>query len=105
MISWHRVGAGRFCTSPEEIAGARKLCEVWSLQAIHRTKKTSSMPSVFETAPATSAIPITFATKSTWQALSAELPAQARQFASANGFAGKPGACLTLPAADGQIAH
>ena len=63
------------------------------------------MPSVFETAPATSAIPITFVTKSTWQAISAELPAEGRQFASSNGFAGKPGACLTLPATDGQIAH
>ena len=63
------------------------------------------MPSVFETEPATTAIPITFVTKSTWQALSAELPAQARQFASSNGFAGKPGACLTLPAADGKVAH
>jgi len=63
------------------------------------------MPSVFETAPATPAIPITFATKSTWEAISAELPAQARQFASSNGFAAKPGACLTLPAADGQIAR
>ena len=63
------------------------------------------MPSVFETAPATSAIPISFATKSTWEAISAELPAGARQFASANGFAAKPGACLTLPATDGKIAH
>jgi leucyl aminopeptidase len=63
------------------------------------------MPSVFETAPATSAIPITFATKSTWDAISSELPAQARQFASSNGFAAKPGACLTLPAADGRIAQ
>jgi leucyl aminopeptidase len=63
------------------------------------------MPSVFETAPETPAIPITFATKSTWQAISAELPAQARQFASSNGFAAKPGTCLTLPAADGQIAR
>jgi leucyl aminopeptidase len=63
------------------------------------------MPSVFETAPETPAIPITFATKSTWQAISAELPAQARQFASSNGFAAKPGACLTLPAAGGQIAR
>jgi leucyl aminopeptidase len=60
---------------------------------------------MFETGPATSAIPITFATKSTWQAISAELPAEGRQFASANGFAGKPGACLTLPDADGQIAQ
>jgi leucyl aminopeptidase len=63
------------------------------------------MPSVFETAPAPSAIPITFATKATWNSICAELPAQARQFAQANGFAAKPGACLTLPAADGQIAQ
>jgi leucyl aminopeptidase len=63
------------------------------------------MPSVFETAPATSAIPITFATKSTWEAICAGLPAQARQFAIANGFAAKPGACLTLPGADGGIAQ
>jgi len=62
------------------------------------------MPSPFETAPATSAIPITFASKSNWDAIRAELPAQARQFADANGFAGKPGACLTLPGADGQLA-
>jgi leucyl aminopeptidase len=63
------------------------------------------MPSPFVSAPATSAIPITFATKSTWEAIAAALPAQARQFALANGFAGKPGACLTLPAADGAIAQ
>jgi leucyl aminopeptidase len=63
------------------------------------------MDSVFETAPAASAIPITFATKATWEAICADLPAQARQFALANGFAAKPGACFTLPAADGQIAQ
>src|SRR6266576_4793583 len=63
------------------------------------------MPSVFETAPATSAIPITFATKANWDAICAELPAQARQFALANGFAAKPGAYLALPAADGRIAQ
>ena len=63
------------------------------------------MPPVFETAPATPAIPITFATKSTWEAISAALPAEARQFAIANGFNGKPGTCLTLPAADGRIAQ
>jgi leucyl aminopeptidase len=63
------------------------------------------MPSVFETAPSASAIPITFATKATWDAICASLPAQARQFAVANGFAAKPGAGLTLPAADGQIAQ
>src|ERR1700733_13271352 len=63
------------------------------------------MDSVFETAPAAAAIPITFATKATWEAISANLPAQARQFAQGNGFAAKPGACLTLPSADGQIAQ
>jgi leucyl aminopeptidase len=63
------------------------------------------MPSVFETAPATSALPITFATKATWETICSGLPAQARQFATANGFAAKPGSCLTLPDADGQIAQ
>src|SRR3977135_1422875 len=63
------------------------------------------MHSAFETAAAPSAIPITFATKATWDAICADLPAHARQFALANGFAGKPGACLTLPAANGQIAQ
>ena len=63
------------------------------------------MHSVFETDPATSAIPITFATKATWSDIGATLPAQARQFAQANGFAAKPGECLTLPSADGQIAQ
>jgi leucyl aminopeptidase len=63
------------------------------------------MPSVFETAPAASAIPITFASKATWDAICAGLPGEARQFALANGFAAKPGACLTLPSADGKIAQ
>jgi leucyl aminopeptidase len=63
------------------------------------------MPSVFESALATSAIPITFATRSTWPAIAAELSAEGRQFASANGFAAKPGAYLTLPSTDGQIAQ
>ncbi|MGA8898166.1 leucyl aminopeptidase family protein [Bradyrhizobium sp.] len=64
------------------------------------------MPSAFETAPATSAIPITFATKATWEAISAGLPEpSSRQFARANGFAAKPGAYLALPAADGEIAQ
>ncbi len=63
------------------------------------------MNSVFETAPATSAIPITFATKATWEAISANLPAPARQFAQSHGFAATPGACLALPSADGQIAQ
>jgi leucyl aminopeptidase len=63
------------------------------------------MHSVFETAPGASSIPIWFATKATWEAVCAELPSEAGRFARANGFAAKPGACLTLPAADGQIAH
>jgi leucyl aminopeptidase len=63
------------------------------------------MHSVFETEASASAIPITFATKATWDAVCAGLPGAAGQFALANGFAAKPGACITLPAADGQIAH
>ena len=65
------------------------------------------MPTPFETAPdaAASAVPITFATKSTWETIRDTLSPAARQFAAANGFAGKPGACLILPAADGQIAQ
>jgi leucyl aminopeptidase len=63
------------------------------------------MPSPFDSAPATPAIPITFATQSTWEAIAAALPAGMRQFALANGFSGKPGACLTLPASDGAIAQ
>jgi leucyl aminopeptidase len=63
------------------------------------------MHSAFETAPATPAIPIAFATRATWDAISADLPGQARQFAKANGFSAKPGACLTLPASNGEIAQ
>jgi leucyl aminopeptidase len=63
------------------------------------------MHSVFATAPAPSAIPITFATRATWDSICAGLPAEARQFAQANGFAAKPGSCLTLPSADGKIAQ
>jgi leucyl aminopeptidase len=63
------------------------------------------MPSIFETARTTPAISIFFATRSTWEGVRARLPAPARQFAAANGFAAKPGACLTLPGTDGQIAQ
>jgi leucyl aminopeptidase len=63
------------------------------------------MHSAFATAPAASPIPITFATKATWDAICARLPAEARQFAIGNGFSAKPGACLTLPGADGKIAR
>ena len=64
------------------------------------------MSSCFETTPAAAlAVPITFAAKSTWEAISAGLSPFARQFASRNGFAAKPGACLILPGEDGQIAQ
>lgn len=53
----------------------------------------------------TSAIPITFATKSTWDAVSATLPAAARRFAAATAFTAKPGQYLALPAEDGSLAH
>jgi leucyl aminopeptidase len=62
------------------------------------------MSAVFETASTASAIPITFVTRATWQAIEGGLAAEARQFARANGFAAKPGKCLTLPAQDGGIA-
>ena len=39
------------------------------------TETETNMPSVFETAPATSATPITFATKATWETISSGLPA------------------------------
>src|SRR5690242_17172701 len=63
------------------------------------------MPSLFESAPDVTAIPISFATKANWEAICAGLAAEARQFALACGFAGKPGSYLALPAADGRIAH
>lgn len=63
------------------------------------------MHSVFEIAPATSAIPITFATKSTWDAISTDLPERSQQFARACGFSAKPGGFLALPAANGEIAR
>jgi leucyl aminopeptidase len=63
------------------------------------------MHSAFEAVAATPATPITFVTKSTWEAVSTALPEPAGRFARTNGFAAKPGECLTLPAADGEIAH
>ena len=63
------------------------------------------MPSVFETAPAAKAIPITFASKASWEDIKKGLPAEARQFAEASGFAAKPGKCLILPAPDGSLAQ
>lgn len=63
------------------------------------------MSSVFETASAPAAIPISFVTNATWDTIRDELPAPARRFAEANGFTAKPGKCLALPTTDGSIAH
>jgi len=61
------------------------------------------MPAFFSTVPASSATPILFATKSTWEDVASSLPAVAREFATANGFRAKPGECLTLPSEDGKL--
>jgi leucyl aminopeptidase len=63
------------------------------------------MRSPFETAPASSSIPIYFATEATWAGIRAGLPAHARQFALANDFTAKPGKFLALPSPDGKIAQ
>src|SRR3569623_1990373 len=63
------------------------------------------MPVLFSNAPATSAIPILFVTKSTWESVAASLPERAREFAVANGCKAKAGECLTLPGADGKLAY
>src|SRR5262245_44183127 len=63
------------------------------------------MPSIFENASASNAIPIIFVTKSNWEQIRETLPAHARQFAQANGFAAKPGKYLALPAPDGSLAQ
>ena len=61
------------------------------------------MPSVFETS--STATPITFVTKSSWDAVRETLPPAQRQFATASAFAAKPGGYLALPAPDGTIAQ
>ena len=61
------------------------------------------MPSVFETS--TTATPITFVTKSSWDALRETLPPAQRHFATASAFTAKPGGYLALPAPDGTIAQ
>ncbi|MGY4627776.1 leucyl aminopeptidase family protein [Bradyrhizobium sp. USDA 4486] len=61
------------------------------------------MPSVFETS--STAIPITFVTKSSWDAARESLPPAQRQFATASAYAAKPGGYLALPAPDGAIAQ
>lgn len=61
------------------------------------------MPSIFETS--STAIPITFVTKSSWDQVAETLPPAQRQFASANAFTAKPGGYLALPAPDGAISQ
>ncbi len=61
------------------------------------------MPSVFETS--STATPITFVTKSSWDRVAETLPPAQRQFAIASAFAAKPGSSLALPAPDGTIAQ
>jgi leucyl aminopeptidase len=63
------------------------------------------MHTAFQSSADASGTPITFATKSTWGTVSAALPATARQFALANGFAAKPGQYLALPSDTGALAH
>ncbi|MCA1468012.1 leucyl aminopeptidase family protein [Bradyrhizobium sp. IC3195] len=61
------------------------------------------MPSIFETS--STATPITFVTKSSWDQVAETLPPAQRQFARASAFAAKPGSYLALPATDGTIAQ
>ncbi len=63
------------------------------------------MPSLFATATEPRAIPISFVTKSGWEALCAGLPAAAQRFARAHGYGGKPGQFLALPNGEGDIDH
>ncbi|MBR1222113.1 leucyl aminopeptidase family protein [Bradyrhizobium sp. U87765 SZCCT0131] len=62
------------------------------------------MTAVFA-APASDAIPITFATRSSWEADKAALSAAAQRFADSSGFTAKPGQFLGLPGPDGSLAQ
>ena len=61
------------------------------------------MHPAFETAHASSATPIHFATKANWPEIKAMLPESAQQFAEASAFKAKPGQTLTLPSPDGGL--
>jgi len=63
------------------------------------------MHPAFQSSNAASGIPITFASKATWEAISGTLPEAARLFAMANAFTAKPGQYLTLPSENGSLAH
>jgi leucyl aminopeptidase len=60
---------------------------------------------MFEAASQDAAIPISFATKASWDAVCATLPEPARRFARVSGYAAKPGQYLALPSDQGDIAH
>ena len=55
-------------------------------------------------APTDGAVPITFASKETWEAIRATLAAPAAAFAQSAGFEGSPGQCQLLPDAQGGLA-
>lgn len=63
------------------------------------------MHPIFQTEPTPSATPILFVTKSSWDAVRADLPEAAQRFATASGYSGKPGQFLALPTSDGEIGH
>jgi leucyl aminopeptidase len=63
------------------------------------------MPFALDTVSATPAIPITFATKTTWEVIAADLPEISRRFARASGFEARPGTWLALPNTSGEIAQ
>jgi len=63
------------------------------------------MSSLLATAAELTAIPISFVTKSGWEALCATLPEAAQRFARANGYGGKPGQFLALPTPEGDVSH
>jgi leucyl aminopeptidase len=63
------------------------------------------MHSAFATVPAEEATPITFVAKAAWKSIGATLDGSARRFAEASGFEAKPGQCLALPAAGGDISQ
>ncbi len=62
------------------------------------------MKNAFEFA-ATPSTPISFVTKSTWQAIKSALPPHGQRFAESSGFEAKPGQYLALPDADGGVSH
>jgi leucyl aminopeptidase len=61
------------------------------------------MHPVFDVPAATTAVPITFVTKSSLGSVTEALDAPSRQFVEAAAFKAKPGQCLLLPAAKGGL--